>query len=65
MLDSKGLTYEEKDVTHDVLLKREMIELSGGRVTTPQVFFKRKHIGGCDELFALERSGKLDAMLAA
>jgi len=56
LLDSKGLEYFEKDVTHDVLLKREMIELSGGRVTTPQVFFKGRHIGGCDELCKLDGS---------
>lgn len=54
LLESKGLSYDERDVTHDVLLKREMIEKSGGRVTTPQIFFKNKHIGGCDELYTLD-----------
>lgn len=50
LLQIKKVTFSEKDVSHDVLLKREMIELSGGRVTTPQIFVDGRHIGGCDDL---------------
>ncbi len=45
--------------------KAEMIQRAGGRTTVPQVFIDGQHIGGCDDLFSLERSGKLAAMLAA
>lgn len=61
LLDSKGIRYDKKDVSHDVFLKREMIELSGGRVTTPQIFFRSKHIGGCDDLFTAFQKGTLQA----
>ena len=53
LLQIKKVMFNEKDVSHDVLLKREMIELSGGRVTTPQIFVDGRHIGGCDDLFKL------------
>ena len=42
-----------------------MIQRAGGRMTVPQIFIGGKHIGGCDDLMALERDGKLDGMLAA
>ncbi len=45
--------------------KTEMIERSGGRTTVPQIFIDGQHVGGCDDLMALERSGKLAEMLAA
>ncbi len=45
--------------------KAEMIQRAGGRTTVPQIFIDGQHVGGCDDLFALERSGKLAAMLAA
>jgi glutaredoxin 3 len=45
--------------------KSEMIQRAGGRTTVPQIFIDGKHIGGCDDLFGLDRSGKLTAMLAA
>ena len=61
LLDSKGVRYDKKDVSHDVFLKREMIELSGGRVTTPQIFYRSKHIGGCDDLFTAFQKGTLEA----
>jgi glutaredoxin 3 len=60
LLQTKSLRFLEKEVTHDVLLKREMIERTGGRITTPQVFINGKHIGGCDELFSLDKKGFLD-----
>lgn len=61
LLDSKGIRYDKKDVGHDVFLKREMIELSGGRVTTPQIFHRSKHLGGCDDLFTAFQKGVLQA----
>ena len=45
--------------------KHEMVERAGGRMTVPQIFIDGKHIGGCDDLFRLERTGKLDELLAA
>ncbi len=61
LLDSKGIRYDKKDVSHDVFLKREMIELSGGRVTNPQIFYHSKHLGGCDDLFTAFQKGILQA----
>jgi len=61
LLSSKGFMFKEKDITYDVLLKREMIELSGGRVTTPQVFIDGRHIGGCDDIFMLDKKNQLIA----
>lgn len=45
--------------------KQEMIQRAGGRMTVPQIFINGQHVGGCDDLFELERSGKLDELLAA
>ncbi len=59
LIASKGVNYDERDITYDVLVKREMIELSGGRVTTPQIFVDGRHIGGCDDLFRLDKKGML------
>jgi glutaredoxin 3 len=44
--------------------RQEMIERSGGRMTVPQIFIDGRHVGGCDDLMALERQGRLDALLA-
>lgn len=64
LLDSKGVAYEEIDVLRDSEKKAEMMERSGRR-TVPQIFIDNAHVGGCDDLYDLERSGKLDPMLAA
>ena len=64
LLDSKGVAYEEIDVLRDMEKKQEMMQRSGRR-TVPQIWIGDAHIGGCDDLYALERSGKLDPMLAA
>ena len=45
--------------------KAEMVQRAGGRTTVPQIFIDGKHVGGCDELMALDRQGKLDELLAA
>ena len=55
----------EHDATFDPALRKDMIQRSGGASTFPQIFIGAHHVGGCDELFALERSGKLDSLLTA
>jgi len=55
----------EIDITHDEKLQQEMIEKSGGRRSVPQIFIGGKHVGGCDDLYALDAAGKLNELLAA
>ncbi|WP_321501250.1 glutaredoxin 3 [Breoghania sp.] len=64
LLDAKGVTYQEFDATVEPERRAEMINRSG-RFTFPQIFIGDTHVGGCDELHALEQAGKLDALLAA
>ena len=64
LLERKGVAYEERDATGDPGLRQEMIERSG-RTTFPQIFVGPTHVGGCDDLHALERAGRLDPLLAA
>ena len=63
LLDSKGVEYNEIDVDQDSALRAQMMQRSGRR-TVPQIFIDEVHVGGCDDLFALERSGRLDDLLA-
>ncbi|WP_312950193.1 glutaredoxin 3 [Agrobacterium sp.] len=63
LLDEKGVDYAEYNATVTPEYRQEMVEKSG-RNTFPQVFIAGQHVGGCDDLHALERDGKLDAMLA-
>lgn len=65
LLSNKGVVYVETDVSADPELRLKMMERAGGRRTVPQIFIGNSHIGGCDELYALERAGKLDPLLAA
>ena len=65
LLRRKGVEFEEMDVTGQPELRAEMIRRANGGATTPQIFIGSTHVGGCDELYALERAGKLDALLAA
>ena len=65
LLNQKGVEFEEIEAGMDPKLRQEMVERSGGRNTFPQIFIGGQHIGGCDEMLALERAGKLDPMLAA
>ncbi len=65
LLGSKGVDVEEFDVTMGGPKKAEMVERSGGRMTMPQIFINENHVGGSDDLAALEAAGKLDALLAA
>ena len=64
LLTSKGVEFEEIDVTDDPELRAQMVKLAGGRRTVPEIFINGEIIGGCDELYELEISGKLDLLLA-
>jgi len=64
LLREKGLAFTEIEAGFDPAKRREMVERSG-RTTFPQIFVGGTHIGGCDELMALDRAGKFDAMLSA
>lgn len=63
LLDSKSVTYEERVVDGNPALREEMERLSG-RQTVPQIWIGPIHVGGCDDLHALERARKLDALLS-
>ncbi len=65
LLESKGVSYVEHDATFAPDLRQEMIGRSNGRATFPQIFINDIHVGGCDDVHALDRDGRLDAMLAA
>ena len=64
LLAGKGVAYEEYDVTMDMAKRQEMLGKSNGRTTVPQIFIDGRHVGGSDDLAALDRSGQLDPMLA-
>jgi glutaredoxin 3 len=64
LLGEKGAAFTEIDAGMDPALRREMTQRSG-RTTFPQIFIGAEHIGGCDELLALDSQGKLDALLNA
>lgn len=63
LLDGKGAAYREIDVTMDRAGFDAMVERAGGRLTVPQVFIDGKHIGGSDDLAALDARGGLDPLL--
>lgn len=63
LLKSKGVAFEEIDVSGNSALREKMIELSGGRRTVPEIFINGKIVGGYDELRALEAEGRLDPLL--
>lgn len=65
LLTSKGVSFAEVDIWEQPERKAEMIERANGGRTVPQIFIGDTHVGGCDDLHALERAGKLDALLAA
>jgi glutaredoxin 3 len=65
LLSGKGVTVREIDAPYGTAARQEAIRRSGGRTTVPQIFIGGRHIGGCDELVALERAGKLDPLLRA
>ena len=65
LLDSKGVTYKETVIDFGGPERNEMIQRANGRSTVPQIFIDGRHIGGCDDLMALEMAGKLDPLIAA
>lgn len=65
LLKQKGINFSEIDVLVSPDRKPEMIQRANGGRTVPQIFIGEMHVGGCDDLFALERSGQLDPLLAA
>ena len=65
LLRKKGVAFEETDVSRDPALRQSMTARAGGRRTVPQIFIGGAHVGGCDDLHALDRAGRLDPMLAA
>jgi glutaredoxin 3 len=64
LLRRKGVNYKEIDLGRDWEQRNEMIKRANGRMTVPQIFIGSVHVGGSDDLHALERSGRLDALLA-
>ncbi len=64
LLNSKGVNFTEYNILTSPALKPEMIERADGARTVPQIFVGDTHVGGCDELYALEREGRLDSLLA-
>jgi len=65
LLRAKCVAFEEVDVTGKATLRAEMSSKAGGRHTVPQIWIGEHHVGGCDDLMSLERSGKLDPLLGA
>jgi glutaredoxin 3 len=65
LLTDKGVAFTEIEAGMDPAKRAEMVERSGGRTTFPQIFVGGQHIGGCDELVALDGAGKFDPMLSA
>lgn len=65
LLDSKGVAYEEIAVDFGGETRQQMIQRANGRMTVPQIFIAGHHIGGCDDLVALEHQGRLDELIAA
>lgn len=65
LLEAKGVKFEEYVIDGGGPKRDEMIERSNGRTTVPQIFIDGRHVGGCNDLYALERDGKLNELLAA
>ena len=64
LLNDKGVEYRETDVSQSTAIRSAMTARAGGRHTVPQIFIDDKHIGGCDDLYALDDRGALDPLLA-
>jgi glutaredoxin 3 len=64
LLSRKGVSFREIDVTGNPQMRQEMIQRAQGRETVPQIFIGSTHLGGCDELYALDEAGQLDPLLA-
>ena len=64
LLVQKGIAFKEIDVGGNPALRAEMMSRAGGRTSVPQIFIGATHVGGCDDLYALNDAGKLDPLLA-
>lgn len=64
LLAKKGVSFHEIDAGGNKEIRKEMIQRTNGRGTFPQIFIGTAHVGGCDDLYALDEAGKLDALLA-
>jgi glutaredoxin 3 len=65
LLSNKAVAFEEIDVSRNATEREALVARSGGRRTVPQIWIGQQHVGGCDELYALDRAGQLDQLLAA
>ncbi len=65
LLDNKGVEYTEYDITGDEDARAKMVERTGGPKSVPQIFIDNRHIGGCDDIHALDEKGELDPLLNA
>lgn len=63
LLSRKGVNFREIDITGDAQMRHEMFERTNGRTSVPQIFVGATYVGGCDDLYALEDTGKLDPLL--
>ncbi len=63
LLSQKGVNFTEFDVSREPELRQEMMGRANGRHTVPQIFVGATHVGGCDDLYALERQGRLSELL--
>ena len=65
LLESKGVEYREISVDYGGELREQMIQRANGRTTVPQIFIREHHVGGCDDLMALDRTGRLDDLISS
>ena len=65
LLKEKGVAFQEIDVEKTQGARAAMVQRAGGRTSVPQIFVGPQHVGGCDDLYALDRAGRLDPLLAA
>lgn len=64
LLQSKNVPFEEINLTGKPAEREELVEMAGGQTTVPQIFIDDAHVGGCDDLYALDHAGRLDPLLA-
>jgi len=64
LLEAKGVEYSEISVDYGGELRDQMIQRANGRTTVPQIFIREHHVGGCDDLHELDRSGRLDDLIS-
>ena len=65
LLTQKGVAFTEIDIESEAGARQEMIQRAGGRTSVPQIFIGERHVGGCDDLYALDDRGQLDPLLRA